>query len=90
VLPVGTIAAFSLPASRASRISFLVLSQSRTFRGLTYRSLAGATFEDGRGRAWLAHSLLAGSAAAKLAREDKKRRRDLEVFIEATPFEVRA
>jgi hypothetical protein len=87
---VGTIAAFSLPASRASRISLLVLSQSRTFRGLTYRSLEGVTFEDGRGSAWLAHSLLAGSAAAELAREDKKCRRDLGVFIEATPFGGRA
>jgi hypothetical protein len=46
-------------------------------------------FEDGRGRGWLAYSLLAGPAAAKLAREDKKRRRDLGVFIEATPFGVR-
>jgi hypothetical protein len=33
VLPVGTIAAFSRPSSKASRISFRVLSQSRTFRG---------------------------------------------------------
>jgi hypothetical protein len=46
-------------------------------------------FDDGRGRGWLAFSLLADPAAAKPAREKMKSRRGFEVFIAATPFEVR-
>jgi hypothetical protein len=46
------------------------------------------TFEEDRGGDWPADSLLADSAAAKLATEDKKNL--LGVFMEATPFGVRA